>query len=82
LGQERTLHLGHSLDHWLHRVTLLQPVLCPPRLVPRTLEWDVRSESQVVGALSTGAGAALTEQLSTPPCGKPAHSMRLLICTG
>lgn len=24
----------------------------------------------------------LTEQLSTPPCGKPAHNIRLLICTG
>lgn len=40
------------------------------------------------GARPVGPGArvqprsALTEQLSTPPCGEPAHSMRLLICTG
>lgn len=30
----------------------------------------------VFGALT------LTEQLSTVPCGKPAHSILLLICTG
>lgn len=34
------------------------------------------------GPLVARAGPGLTEQLSTPPCGKPAHSMRLLICTG
>lgn len=57
------------------------------------LEFRTRKEARPVG-LSTslpgqlGPGApvqprsVLTEQLSTPPCGEPAHSMRLLICTG
>lgn len=49
-----------------------------PRHAPLALcVWDLGPEKSPLPLQS-----ALTEQLSTPPCGKPAHSMRLLICTG